>query len=97
MRAIHNIVRYNSIAGESNSFVGFGNKSYNGFYVSYDPSTRNYGCVTTALVLGQMEKFYILKGDHREQYMKIMEQGFDKCLEYYKDNIADSHENSDDL
>jgi len=97
MRVIHDIVRYNSVPGERDDLVGFNDKTYNGFYVSYNPSARDYGCETTALVLGQMEKFYILKGDHREQYMKLMDQGFDKCLEYYKDNIADSHEHSDAL
>lgn len=40
------------------------------FYISYNPSSRDYGCPTTALVLKdtQMTKFYILCGDHRKQY-----------------------------
>ena len=36
------------------------------WYVSYNNySTRDYGCDTTALVLGQGEYFIILNGDHR--------------------------------
>ncbi|ABQ28941.1 hypothetical protein [Acidiphilium cryptum] len=41
----------------------------NGFYVSYNDFDRGiYGGDTTALVLGQMERFFILNGDHRGQY-----------------------------
>lgn len=59
-----------------------------GFYISYnDHDTSIYGSDTTALVLGQMEKFYILNGDHRAKYEKLIESGFDACMEYFKANI----------
>ncbi len=59
-----------------------------GFYVSYNDFDLDiYGCCTTALVLGpQMEKFFILNGDHREQYARLIGQGFDACLAYFNAN-----------
>lgn len=68
-----------------------------GFYLSYNPITRDYGCVTTALVVGNCEKFLILSGDHREQYAPLVSQGFDACLEYFKANIDKAHKYSDKL
>ena len=67
------------------------------FYVSYNSSSSGYGCATTALVRNdpQMSHFYILKGDHREQYKA--ESSLAKCLEYYKLNEALRHEYSDKL
>ena len=60
----------------------------NGFYVSYNDIDRDiYGGDTTALVLGQMERFYILNGDHRAQYAALIERGFDACLAYFRDNM----------
>lgn len=58
-----------------------------GFYVSYnDVDTHWYGCDTTALVLGEMEHFYILNGDHTKQYQRLIPQGLESCLEYFKNN-----------
>lgn len=69
-----------------------------GFYISYnDHDTGIYGSDTTALVLGQMEKFYILKGDHRAQYLPLIDQGFDACLAYFKANAQDVHKHSDKI
>lgn len=59
-----------------------------GFYVSYNErDTDIYGCDTTALVLGQMEHFYILNGDHRARYAQIVHQGLDACLAYFGEHI----------
>jgi len=61
----------------------------NGFYISYNNVDSDiYGSDTTALVWGQMEKFYILNGDHRKQYTPLISQGFDACLAYFKANSA---------
>lgn len=69
-----------------------------GFYISYnDYDLRTYGCDTTALVVGQMEKFYILKGDHRAQYSPLIGEGLDACLAYFKKNIAEAHHYSDTI
>ena len=67
-----------------------------GFYVSYNNYDVDiYGCDTTALVFGQMQKFYILKGDHRAQYAPLISQGFDACLSYFQANLAAAHKYSD--
>jgi len=72
-------------------------KVYEGFYISYNSrDIRDYGCDTTALVLGQMQKFYILNGDHSEEYSKIIELGFFKCLDYFKEHIAEINKNSEE-
>lgn len=69
-----------------------------GFYVSYnDRDVSIYGGVTTALVLGQMERFYILKGDHRKAYAPLLAAGFDACLDYFKSQAHDQHPFSDAL
>ena len=44
-----------------------------GFFVSYNSrDAAIYGADTTALVVGQMQKFYILDGDHRLQYAPLI-------------------------
>jgi len=66
---------------------------YKDFYISYCWRTSDYGCVTTAIVIGQMKHFYILNGDHREHYSDNLEQ----CLEYFKQNDDLRNKYSDKL
>ncbi len=69
-----------------------------GFYISfndYDTSPGLYGEVTTALVFGQMQAFYILGGDHRAAYAELLSKGFDACLDYFKANIDRINKRSD--
>jgi len=62
--------------------------SGNGFYVSYNGhDTAIYGDVTTALVRGQMEAFYILNGDHMRRYAELIDAGLEACMEYFGENI----------
>ena len=90
------IVSYNSIVGENHSKIEIDGKIYDGFYVSYNSyDTEIYGDVTTALVLGQMQKFYILNGNHSEEYKKIIKDGFEKCMEYFNKNISQINKHSD--
>ena len=65
------------------------------WYVSYNYSTRDYGCDTTALVLGQGEYFIILDGDHRAAFNAVIASAADKgwaysrldlCLQYVREN-----------
>lgn len=92
------IISYNSIIGENTSKVEVEGNTYNGFYISYNNHDIDiYGDVTTALVVGQMEKFYILNGDHSEKYKKLIKEGFEKCFEYYKDNIKYTNRHSDKI
>ena len=62
------------------------------FYVSYNTYDRRiYGCDTTALVYGNMKKFYILNGNHTAEYDKLKKDGFDACFKYFlanKDKIS---------
>lgn len=91
-------IQYNHIVGEDDSLIELNGKLYEGFYVSYNNHEIDlYGDVTTALVLGQMEKFYILTGNHCEQYEELIGQGFFECLEYYKENINQAHKFSDKI
>lgn len=90
------IINYNAIVGENDSQIEVDGKIYDGFYVSYNSyDVAIYGDVTTALVLGQMQKFYILNGNHCEEYSKIIKDGFEKCMEYFKKNISQINKNSD--
>lgn len=67
-----------------------------GFYVSHNGyDTGIYGCETTALVVGQMQGFYILNGDHREAYSALIAKGFDACLEYFNANVAQANKFSE--
>lgn len=69
-----------------------------GFYVSHNNHDHAiYGGETTALVLGQMERFYILKGDHRKAYAALIGQGFEVCLDYFKQHPDLAHPYSNKL
>ncbi len=88
-------VIYNKVPFESSEKVILDGKEYEGFYISYNSyDVEIYGCDTTALVLGQMQNFYILNFDHREQYKELVPKGFKACLEYFI-NCPDKNKNSD--
>ena len=55
------------------------------FYVSYNDCDQNLhgGHDTTAMVVGQMQAFYILNGNH-EKVMGSL--SFDECLNYVHDH-----------
>ena len=67
-----------------------------GFFVSYNlVDTYHYGSDTTALVLGNMDKFFILNGDHRKHYQELIPKGWDVCFEYYTNNSDQHNKRSD--
>ena len=71
-----------------------------GFYISYNfGDIAEYGDVTTALVVtwedGVGKAFYILNGNHTEQYKELYASGLDACLKYFKENIAQINKYSD--
>lgn len=67
-----------------------------GFHVSHnDRDISIYGSETTALVKGQGSRFYILNGDHRKAYDELIGQGFDACLQYFKEHQALRNKRSD--
>lgn len=50
-------------------------------YVSYNFADRSiYGSDTTAIVIGQMQRFYILNGNHVEA---LKGKDFTQCMEYF--------------
>jgi len=66
------------------------------FYISFNTGDYfAYGAITTALVVGNnYEFFYILEGDHRENY-KAIGNSLEKCLEYFTANSAKKSKYSD--
>lgn len=76
----------------------YNKEEYNGYYISYNSYDIDiYGADTTALVLGQMQKFFILNGDHCGNYKKLAHLGFSKCFDYYKKHIQESNLFSDKI
>ncbi len=76
------------------------------WYISYNNhhSGRNdFGCDTTALVLGNAECFFILNGDHREGLRACIEcpdpcySALVKCLVYLRENKDQLNPHSDPL
>lgn len=69
-----------------------------GFYISYnDADVAIYGDSTTALVVGQMERFHILNGDHRAGYADLVPRGLEACLGYFLAHTVDHNHRSDRL
>ena len=53
-----------------------------GYYISYNPVDVNmYGDVTTAIVTGQMENFYVLNGNHFKDLCALPDLA--ACMEYF--------------
>ena len=57
-----------------------------GFYISYNPNTKP---TETALVQGYLNQsfgrvYYILYGNHLEQYEALLNKGYDACYDYFK-------------
>lgn len=73
------------------------------WHISYCSSSRDYGCPTTALVIGQSEYFLILKGDHRQGFQdainhpdRFPKSRLSACLEYARSNRNNLHERFSD-
>lgn len=67
------------------------------YYISYNPSYRDYGVDTTALVItigdNERQVFYILKGNHSAQYENC--EDLKECLSYFVSNKNMKHQFSD--
>lgn len=78
---------YNEVPIEILEKVKYKGKIYSGFYISYnDYDVDIYGSTTTALVLGQMQEFFILNGNHIDEYRKLEGSPFSKYLDYFYKN-----------
>lgn len=67
--------------------IQYGGKVYDGWYISYNNHDYDtYGCDTTAIVLGQMQKFFILNGDHCEKLLDAVKvkDPLESALAYFK-------------
>lgn len=70
--------------------------SFGGFHLSYNPDTRDYGSVTTAIVIGNHALFFILNGDHRKPLHAAGSiDGLQGCIDYFIDHIAQANFRSD--
>lgn len=68
------------------------------WYISYLPPSSTYSNqATTSLVVGQMQRFYILKGDFRDQYKKLIAKGFRACYNFFCKNSHLVHQYSDKI
>lgn len=77
------------------------------WYISYNNcDIAAYGSDTTALVLGQMEYFLILVGDHRAGFQQAIAGGdnrsqgisrLERCLQYVRDHRSELHRHSSPL
>lgn len=66
------------------------------YYISLNQHDLNiYGDITTAIVVGQMEKFYILNGNHVEHYNRL--KTLQDCLQYFKEQKNKINKYSDIL
>jgi len=61
------------------------------FHVSFNPDSRDYGCETTALVIGNHQIFFVIDGDHRAD----MKGSLSDCLLHVYRN-ADKLNNASD-
>jgi len=63
-----------------------------GFHISFNPCPRDTKWAETALVLeteDDMNEYYILNGDWRNEYEKLAPLGWDACFKFFKDNEED--------
>lgn len=67
------------------------------YYISYNPSRRDYGVDTTALVItigdNERQVYYILKGNHKEAYDNC--KNLKECVAYFVENKTIVHDFSD--
>lgn len=93
------VVVPNKVVFETSEQVEYNGKAYDGFYVSHNShDTDVYGGETTAIVLGQMQMFFILNGDHTEELKEAATMGgLLECMEYFHEHKYDANERSDML
>jgi len=62
-----------------------------GFFISYNPDTSTLGSgfkgdgdgKETAIVVEEPRKYFILNGDHRKAYEKLVDKGLAGCMDYF--------------
>ncbi|MCE6959620.1 hypothetical protein LAZ40_11245 [Cereibacter sphaeroides] len=62
-----------------------------GYHLSYNPSSRDYGCDTTAIVFGET-LFFVLNGDHREALGAAVQRGGKQAvIDYFIENVGQAN------
>ncbi|MCW3782913.1 hypothetical protein [Defluviimonas salinarum] len=70
--------------------------NHDGFHLSYNPMVRDYGCQTTAIVLGNHALFFVLNGDHRNPLSQAVERGGKQAvIDYFIENVGQANSLSD--
>ena len=65
--------------------------AFDGFHISYNPRTADYGCATTALVLRGRVHF-VLNGDHATDLIDAAEQhGIQGCIDIFIDRMHEAN------
>lgn len=62
------------------------------FYVSYNPSSADYGTDTTALVIRETSQFLVLAGNHSKEFKGLP---FREALAYFYANVSKAVEQSE--
>lgn len=72
-------------------------RTFTDFHISYNPSSADYGCDTTALVLSD-RVFFILNGDFSERFAEASEsKGLQGCIDLFIENIEKANRLSEHL
>lgn len=91
------VISPNAVLYENKSPVEYEGRKYGGFCISYNNYDADvYGSDTTAVVLGQMEKFFVLNGDHAQALTETAKTaGFEGCLGYFRSHVSEINKFSD--
>lgn len=81
----------------TNSLSVNATKSFDNFHISYDPTTRNYKSITTAIVL-ENHVFLVLNGNHSFALNQIAgHSGLVGCVDYFIEHIEQANPFSEHL
>lgn len=70
-------------------------RNFDGYAISYNSSSADYGCPTTALVLDH-RVFFILNGNHTEALVEAAEdRGIDGCVDVFIANLNQANDRSE--
>lgn len=67
-----------------------GTINFDHFHISFNPSSSNYGCITTALVL-ENHIFLILNGNHVDDLVDAAQSGIHGALKYFIQHISEAN------
>lgn len=68
---------------------------YQGYHMSYNPRSADYGCDTTAIVLGN-RVYLILNGEHTHALNDAAaSNGLLGCMDYFIEHIAEANPRSE--